>query len=262
MLEMKKAVTSIVIGLGLLSAGGMASAVQYTWNLNTAGTSDLGGSLNFASSPAGQTLKVYAFETTYTDGSGKLIDARVTADGSAGIGVLGSGDSEFPDKLALDNSGRDEVLVFDSQMNNFDWSSLKLGFIYSGSGADLSPELRYSAGNGTGLPGFDFNNFCLISTCSGGTVLGAAGSGFGSPTTVGAASNMTLSTNNTGRYLVVSGQLPSSGGFEKFKISSAGGYGHAPEPQSLALVAIGLVAMIGLRRRSSSMKSRIEFIPS
>jgi hypothetical protein len=65
-----------------------------------------------------------------------------------------------------------------------------------------------------------------------------------------------LTEKNTGRYLVVSGQLPASGGFEKFKISSGGGYGHAPEPQSMALIGIGLVAMLGMRRRSSNAKAR------
>ncbi|MPZ42220.1 MAG: PEP-CTERM sorting domain-containing protein [Betaproteobacteria bacterium] len=254
---MKNTAACVVLGLGLLSAGGMASAIQYSWNLNTTGTSGLGDSLNFGSSPTGKTLKVYAFETDYSDGSGKLEDARVVADGSWGLGVRGSGESDWPDNYTLDNSGKDQVLVFDSQMANFDWSSLDLGYIYSGD------KLTYWAGDGgTGFDVGDFNDFCLRSTCSSGTVLGAAGSGFTSSTVLGLASSMSLTGNNSGRYLVVSGQLPSSNGFEKFKVSSAGGYGQAPEPQSLALIGIGLLAMLGLRRRSSITRGRTEPTPA
>lgn len=260
---MKNTVACVALGLGLLSTGGVTSATQYSWNLNTTGTSALGGSMDFGSTPSGQTLKVYAFESSATDGSGKLLDAKVIADGSWGLGVLGDGESSWPDNMNLDNAGKDQVLVFDSQMAGFDWSSLKLGYIYSGNGADLTPEMSYWAGNGTS--GFDFNNLCLTTTCSGGTVLGDAGSGFGAKAQLSGlttASPMSLpnGNNNTGRYLIVSGQLPSSGGFEKFKISSVGG-AQTPEPQSLALIVIGLAAMFGLRRRSSITRGRTEPMP-
>ena len=104
----------------------------------------------------------------------------------------------------------------------------------------------------------DFTDFCLKTTCTGGTVLGAMNSGFGGPTTVGLGSTVGLNANSNGRYLVVSGQLPNGGDFEKFKIKSTGGYGQAPEPESLALIGIGLLAMLGLRRRSSNTSGRIE----
>jgi hypothetical protein len=250
---MKKTAACVVLGLGLLSAGGMASATQYTWDFDVSGTktSTDGGYLEFG--PSGQKLKVYAFETSSSDGSGKLQTAQVRAEGNFGLGVLSSGDSET---YLLDNSGKDEVLVFDSQMADFDWSSLKLGSIESGS------KLTYWAGDGvTGFDINDFTNFCLTTTCSG-TSLGAMNSGFGGPTTVGLGSSVGLTTKNTGRYLVVSGQLPNDGNFEKFKIKSTGGYGQAPEPESLALIGIGLLAMLGLRRRSINMTARTELTPA
>ena len=244
------------LGLVMLSAGGVASAVQYTWNLSnpTNGTysngitySSEGGSLNFTSTSGDKTLKVNAFRTSSSDGSGLLQDAKVTSDGNWGLGVLSGGEYDYPENLTLDNDGRDEVLVFDSQMANFDWSSLNLGFVYSGS------ELKYWTGNG-GSSGFDFNNLCLMTSCSGQTL---ASMGFASATASGLSTGSSKDvTTQNGRYLVVSGQLPNSNGFEKFKISSVGGYGNAPEPQSMALIAIGILAMLEVRRRVPGARPR------
>lgn len=235
----------------MMSAAGMASAVQYTWDLGQLGTTlgAVGAALSFASTPTGRTLKVTAYETTNDNGTGKLIDAAVQTDGSWGLGVKGSADSGYPDTYTVDNAGRDEVLVFDAGVDNFDWTSLKLGFIATGTGLESAPDLKYWAGNGTGT-GFDFNNYCLLASSCTGTVLNGS-AGFGSATTLTdmGTTARTLTTGNKGRYLVVSGELSTAGGFEKFKISSTGG-ASAPEPQSIALIAIGLLAMFGIQRRA------------
>ncbi len=253
---MKMTTLRMALCVGLLSAGGGASAIQYTWDLNKPYLA--GGYTDLSFTSGGKTLTVTAYETSQSDGTGKLLDAKVTADGAWGLGVLGSGDSGYPDTYTVDNAGKDEVLVFDAGTDNFDWNSLKLGFIMTGTGYDASPDLKYWAGNGS-VAGFDFNNYCLsATTCTGGTVLGGS-AGFTGPSNlpgVTANTSIPLTTNNTGRYLVVSGQLSTSDGFEKFKISSAGGYGTNPEPQSMALIGIGLLAMLGLRRRSSIARGR------
>jgi hypothetical protein len=269
--EMKESVLRIAVGLALLSAGGIASAVQYTWNFgnlengssvastsNGISVSTDGGSFIFKSTSGDKLLTVRAYETGYDDGTGKLSNARVTLDkngGNWGLGVRSDDDTTHPENVTVDNANNDDVLVFDAGMDNFDWSTLNISYI---TGTDSSPELKYWAGNANnnGSGGTDFSKLCLTGTCSSGTLISATGSGFSSGKTVSASSTVSLTEKNTGRYLVVSGQLPASGGFEKFKISSGGGYGHAPEPQSMALIGIGLVAMLGMRRRSSNAKAR------
>ena len=102
------------LGLVMLSAGGVASAVQYTWNLSnpTNGTysngitySSEGGSLNFTSTSGDKTLKVNAFRTSSSDGSGLLQDAKVTSDGNWGLGPYNGVDLN-----RLEVQGRDPVL--------------------------------------------------------------------------------------------------------------------------------------------------------
>jgi hypothetical protein len=249
----------------------MASATQYTWNFTTlaAGSnissnsggvtvSTDGGTFKFLSTSGNQMLEVRAYETGSTSGAGKLSNAQVTLDnngGSWGLGVKSTSDTSSPENITVDNANYDDILVLDSGMENFDWGSLNLSYI---TGTDSTPNLTYWTGNANnnGNSGTDFTKLCLTgSDCTTAPQGLISKNGFSAATTVNAttsSSGVQLATNNSGRYLVISGQLPESGGTEKFKVSSGGGVGYAPEPQSMALIGIGLLAMLGLRRRSSS----------
>ncbi len=247
---------------GLLAIGGEASAVQYSWNLNSSASNS--HTMTFGSTPSGQTLTVSAFRSgnTFNSGSevgtGNLIDAYVNPDGSFGLGVFNSGESS-PDDRYLDNRSGVEVLVFDAGvgMDNFDWGSIKLGHILSGTDIDSTPNLTYWTGGNGGVTDAQFNNLCLKSTSSNScTSLQTSSYGFTAhtPLTISTAGTaQALGPNTIGRYLVVSGALDAngtgSGGYDKFKISTV------PTPQTISLVGIGFLAMFFMQRRRAAGKS-------
>lgn len=244
----KSRVIGAVVMLGL---GPAATAAQYTWNFNAFSGLQSSNTINLnGGSGVLGGLTVKGYRTTNTDGTGALTanNVKIFGDGNWGIGVntdMSSGTSgdeyttsaSWPDGYTVDNNYWDELLVFDSGLANFDWSSVTTGFVYSGSGADTTPKLTYKALDTDPL---------LASSLS--SLMGGAGA---STTSIATGQTKSLDpSKNNGRYLVVSGDLGAAGGFDKFKISTVSG--QTPEPESLALLGIGVLAMLGMRRRPGS----------
>ena len=283
---MTKTSVRVTVCAGLFAISGVTSAVPYVWDLNASDPNPLRHIMTFTDG-AGHSLDVYAYRSKSTCstlsscstnaaddnninfGAGNLIEAYVNPDGSSGLGVSSLGEASDPknpgtneDARLIDNRDGVEVLVFDSKSANFDWNTLDLGFIKTGSGVDDTPSVQYWTGNGTGALGntsstqdqidLAFKSLCLTSGTNGYSCTTLAASNFTKHPQLNnlTTAPQTLASNAQGRYLVVSGALDASyasTGFDKFKIKTV------PVPHTLALFGIGVLAMVGFRRRKLTL---------
>lgn len=226
---MKSGGIRLLVGLGFVVSTAASWAAPYTWNFDNV-ADGLYSQIQYNG------LTVKAYQTSNTNGTGTLssTNMQIRVDGQWGLGILSPDEGAYPDNYTIDNTSKDEVLVFDAGAgnDNFDWTSLKIGFVYTGTGADPSPILTYLASNTNPSGTADY-----------GTLIGG-----GKELSISGGGTKTLTEKNVGRYLMVSGDLGASGGFDKFKISTVSG--QTPEPQSLALLGIGVLAMLGMGSRA------------
>jgi len=262
----------VSLGLvGLLATGTSAQAAQVqTWNFggNTVDGNRCNNTFScIFKSASGYEIKVSAYATSQansgtggTTPAGTLISATLT-DQSAGLGInnkqTGDGSEGADPEHAADNNQRYDVFVLEalgSGAANFDWQSLGISWAkewtYSGStvvNRGATADIDFFVGNGDGT---SFTSMCL-STCpdSGTKKITDAGfkyiDGNNNQTT---GSPIDVLGSDKGRYLVVSGalNLGGDGFFDAFKLSGATG---VPEPHSIALLGLGFLAMVGLRRK-------------
>jgi hypothetical protein len=155
-------------------------------------------------------------------------------------------DSESNREQYIDNSGATDVLVLEAPTNNFEWDSLLLGITTTASNSDNNAAVDlqiYVGGSGADK---DFTSLCF-SGCTG-TNVDLVTDGFASLGSFNAVAStpINLGQNAIGRYLVVSGALVQNDDF--FRVAAVGGHS-VPTPQTLPLLALGLVGMWAAMRR-------------
>jgi hypothetical protein len=285
-MKMSLGVVGLAVALGFPLG---ASAIQYNWNLGGTTINPGSGGLNNGACGAGvaceltftaggKTLRarVYSTQTVYTDASqasgaagplsnysGKFVAGEI-ARYTGGLGeknkIAGdTGEGSAPEH-SIDNQQIKDVIVFEAPDADFRWEALSLGW----SSGDSDVQVFVGSGvSGLNTPNLDFRTLCFTG-CGASTSIMDAASGFtnlGTYTDVyqaGGAPNpidLTKKANGTavsatGRYLVVSGALGDSsitGWNDYFKVN--GVKGSVPEPQTLGLLALGLLALCSVARR-------------
>ncbi len=266
--------------LGVLAAAifsvNSATAALVTWNttgaLNPgAGTSAANGcaggiecKVTFTSGGETLTAKAYSTYNVYTSGStnninGNWIEAQIALY-SGGIGVknMRSGDTGegLSPEHSVDNDQIHDIVVFELPNGVWDPAAFKLGWIQGDSDVQA-----WIGGSNLGA-NYDFRNVCF-QNCATGSALTSAALGFSEITTItGGGTNVPLNTSTsfntaqTGRYLVMSGNLGTGSvtGFnDMFKISSiSASTVKVPLPGSILLLGLGLGVLTLVRARTSA----------
>ena len=246
-----KKIAALLGGIGFVAITGSAAAMQYTWSLNQVldgqSAASCGGSdcqLIFASNEALTTalkLRAYSTSSTGSPSTGNFQGADIAgfSDGIAIDNSVPSGETSSGQNY-IDNAGVVDVLVFEAPTDNFDWESLTLGSITN----DTTPDVQaYVGGIGANK---NFTSLCF-SGCTGGNV-DLVTDGFTPLGPISSAANAAINfgPNTVGRYLVVSGALNETDDF--FRVAAVGGH-TIPSPQTLPLLALGLVGMWAVMRR-------------
>ncbi|MCP5246661.1 MAG: hypothetical protein H6937_12225 [Burkholderiales bacterium] len=165
---MKKLMTTIIIlNFGL---AGAVSANPITWDVDSNSavcSGGIGNSCIFTEN--GHTLTARAYSTTNNSGSGVFEKATLTT-WSGGLGVKNpdqSNENSSPNH-ALDDNGRDELIVFESNYPGYAFTGIEIGWRYNDSdistwvgslsaGYDFSG-VRFSDLLGLGFVKTDFSN--------------------------------------------------------------------------------------------------------
>jgi len=276
-----KAIASV---LGAMAVAGSASALQYEWDFVAGPTSTsscnsgaVAACKMIFTSSNGQQIAVYAYSSTSQNITipgnpstvqardyGKFTAASLVQFGDAGMGIRNASEPETgagAPEHAADNKDRYDILVFEAltaQPSKFDWEEVKIGWAqeFSMSGSTVvdqgaKADISFFVG---GAANADFTSMCLT-TCNGSGGTAITSNGFthvGTLQDVSDYSTVSIpgtATQTQGRYMVMSGALDTGGSsllFDAFKIKSVKG---TPEPQTIALIGLGLLGMCWVSRR-------------
>ncbi len=222
----------IILGLGLT---GSVLAGPVTWNTTSGSavcSSGVGNSCSFTNS--GYTLTGRAYSTTNNSGTGQFEEATLTRY-SGGLGVKNpdqNNENSSPNH-ALDDSGRDELIVFENNNPGYAFTGFGIGWRQNDS--DISTWVGTLAANydftgtrfsdlaGLGFTKIDFTNVLV-----------------NSPRSLGGA---------VGNYLILAPRA--DGNSDYFKVSAISGRipTQVSEPGILVLFAVTLLGLGASRRR-------------
>ncbi len=229
----------IATGILTLSIGPIGSVLAdpISWDTNSSsGTCSSGVGNACTYNKDGYELTARAYSTTNNSGTGKFEKATITR-WSGGIGVKNpdQGNEGWSPNHSLDDSGRDELIVFENDTPGYSFTGFEIGWRYRDS--DIS------AWVGNIATDYDF---------TGKRFSDLAGLGFTKINFSNVPTNTTRSLGaNTGNHLILAPRK--DGNSEYVKISQINGQTptQVSEPGMLALFGITLVGFWANRRRIS-----------
>ena len=282
---MKTSLRAVVFGMAAAASWGAAAT---SFNTSTPGVAPLARGAALWCNSSGCTTtnntgvagyaKLTAWSTPVAVGAnaapndtGAWVTAQIALYAGGGIGITndvqnsGAEPTSAP-QHAIDNQGVDDILVVDFGSTGWDVNSFTLGYTADaqGTGANgASVAVEAWIGSSFGTESFSANNSIAAVPSGGYTRLKLTND----PLTGGAVADCTnpvAPCNTTGQYLIISGALGPgtatdlgtavTGYNDAFKVSQvvatkAPGGNNVPAPGSLALVALGLLALTTARRR-------------
>jgi hypothetical protein len=219
-----------------------AAPMTYTWTMSGShGPLDYGNQLEFsASEDSSRKLKVRSYSSTGTGAN--LVDAYTDLFGG-GIGVSNQFESTGSPNHAIDNSGsHNDLVLFEFDSDEFNAESFQIGWSTNdsdiriwvgGSGAGLDLEGMTIDDLENSLDFTQLPDFWNVATNT----------------------SVDLGTSLTGRYMVVTGGNETYKDYFKFKqiVATVDDPEDVPEPDSIALFAMGLAGFGIIRNRRSEI---------
>jgi len=234
---MKKLIATGILTLSIGSIGSaLAGPVSFDTTSSTSdGTCSSGVGNACTYTVDGSTITAQAFSTSNNASNNPFVAARIRTF-SGGLGVQNTGENGSSPNHTLDNNGRTDVIIFESNTPGFSFAGFEIGFRHNDSdisayigdlaaGFDLTGR-RFSQLAGLGFTKINFNNVPVDST--------------------------RLFGSNTGNHLILAARTNHSNDYVKVSQINGQTTTQVSEPGMLALFGIALVGFWANRRRKLS----------
>jgi hypothetical protein len=255
---MKRIFARGVLAVMISGLAGTGTAAVIKWDTETGSsstsrscTSGVGNGCTFTK--GGEVLKATAYATNNNSGSGDFTKATINVyDGGIGVKNANDGNETSSPNHSIDNSGKDDVVVFEFASSGFDPESFMIGWKYG------DADVRAWIGGDNLAAGYNFTGVGFSDLTSLGFTLFTFNN-------VATDTAKNFNTALTGHYLIFAPALYNTGGsdsnYDYFKISQiAAQYAGPPpqqpdnpvsEPGTAALLGIALAGFWANRRRKS-----------